>query len=165
MLSFFPKISLKFVLSGFKSFIKDTNQFSNKEKKETLLLLENKTIQTIFHLSFIQIFWSVCVFFIDSFLISRTTIVLLVGKGFWNAALPTFIFLVLNASIKFFFIKWFIHGKIKIETKYILLGVIPTLGSFLLATYLLSEQKTFLRVMKTYLKKVRKNFFYFHLNK
>ncbi len=152
----FPKTSLNQVLGDFQCFIKNSSELSSEEKEETLQLLENRTIQSIFHLSFIQIFWSVCVFFIDSFLLSRTTIVLLVGKGFWSAVLPTVFFVVINATIKFFFIRSFARGKIDIPIRYVFLGIIPTIGSFLLAGRLLVEQKTFFLVMKKYLKEVRK---------
>ncbi len=161
---FFPKISLRTLLQDFRKYIERHEHLSLPEKKSLCLLLEKETVQNVFHLSFIQIFWSACVFFVDSFLLGRTTLILLIGKGFWLASLPTIIFVTLNASIKFIFIRSFAKKKdLVISTQQTLLGVIPTFGSFLLAADLLAKQKKFFAVMRGYLQKKRKNIFFFSL--
>ncbi len=150
-------ISKKFAKS-FYSFIEKHKDFSPEEKREISEIFKNKTVQVVFNVSLTLILWSFVVAFIDAALATRGVVFSLRHFGILNSFLPSLIFIVVNAIVKFNFIHRYTKNKIDVDLKHILVGVIPIVGSLFFSAYLLRNRPLIGKALRQYFKFIRKDF-------
>ena len=143
---------------SFYSYIESHHLFSHHEKAEIVELFKNKTVQVIFSVSLYLIIWSFCVAFIDATLLTRGTILSLKRFGIFNSFLPSFIFILFNAIVKFIFIYTYTKRRIEVALSQIFVGIIPIVGSLFFTAYLLKNKPLIARALKDYLAFIRKDF-------
>ncbi len=149
---------------SFIFFIEHYDGFSQNEKHHILSAFHKKNIQIIFNLSIYLLLWSFGAFFIDSTLITRgIAFSFLRGHPFLQF-IPSFAFIIINASFKFAFIYHYMKSRMKIPISYIFIGVIPTIGSVFLTGILLRDHYLFLKALRLYLKQLRKKRFHYILS-
>lgn len=140
----------------FKDFISESSCFSISEKQKIQRVFECRQIQVIFKLTMYLFLWSFCAAFVDTFLVTRGIWFSVDGNSILANFLPTFVFLVINASLKFTFIYFYTRKKIPVRIWHIFLGVIPMIGSLFITMILLRRQKLFFRALQKFLKYKKK---------
>lgn len=135
----------------FKKFIDTCDCFDEQEKCSIDKTFHNKQIQVIFSLTMYLFLWSFLAAFIDTFLVTRGVVFAAIDNEGLAHFLPTAIFLLVNASLKFSFIYFYLRGRVHVRTWHIFVGVIPMIGSLFITAILLRRQKLFFRALKKYL--------------
>ena len=155
-------ISDKFSQS-FYLFVENNKKLSRTQKDEVIFTFKNKTIQTIFSVSIYLILWSFCAAFIDTFLVTRGFVFTFLDYAFLSSFLPSLLFIITNASIKFIFIYSYTKKRIQIPIKHIFIGVIPLVGSLFFTAYLLRDKLLFFSIIKHYFIFIKKDFMWFKI--
>ncbi len=144
---------------SFYSFMDKNIKIPEKEKDDILYNLKNKTIRTVISISLYLVIWSFVVAFIDATLFTRGTIRSFLHFSIFGSFLPSLIFILINAIVKYGFIYFYSKKKnIEVDKKHIFIGIIPIVGSFFFTAYLLKKKPFLSSVILKYLKYIKKKF-------
>ncbi|BDD03261.1 hypothetical protein [Aureibacter tunicatorum] len=112
-------------------FVVNSDNFESHEKDYLRGKILDNQITGFLYVSSVLVGWSVVAAWLDSILIPGTVLYsLLEGKITWQIAAPAIIFLSVNISLKFFYIKYSLGNRISIPLAFI--SVLPYIGSVIL---------------------------------
>jgi len=148
---------------SFFAFLRRDDKLTKKEKDEIEKLFHNKIIETVFSVSVYLVIWSFFVTFINTNLIARGTIRSLLHFNILGSFLPSFIFILINAVVKFLFIFFYTKKRIPVDMKHIFAGIIPVAGSFFFSAYFLKSRPKLLYIFRQYFSYIRKKMRWFFI--
>jgi hypothetical protein len=153
----------KGLLKDFSHFVEYHTDLDEAQRMYVTSLFVQPHIKKTVRVSLILFVWAFFATFVDSMLLSSGIITSLVeGFRFVNF-LPSFFFLVFNVIGKLVFIQWFdVNGHFNRTQR--ILASLPSIGVILFLSDVFRMEKLFLKVIRSYLKYVRRRGTRFILN-